>query len=42
MVGEFADLEDEDGGNEWMRRFSDRLQWADPELSTDLVRLILG
>jgi hypothetical protein len=42
MVGEFADLEDEDGGNEWMRRFSDRLQWADPELSADLVRLILG
>lgn len=42
LVGEFADLEDEDGGNEWMRRFSDRLQWADPELSADLVRLILG
>jgi len=42
MVGEFADLEDEGGGNEWMRRFSDRLQWADPELSADLVSLILG
>jgi hypothetical protein len=42
MVGEFADLEDEDGGNEWMRRFSDRLHWADPELSADLVSLLLG
>ena len=37
MVGEFAELEDEEGGNEWMRRFSDRLEWADPELSADLV-----
>ena len=37
MVGEFAELENEEGGNEWMRRFSDRLQWADPELSADLV-----
>ena len=42
MVGEFADLEDEEGGNEWMRRFSDRLQWADPELSADLVSLVMG
>lgn len=37
MVREFAELEDEEGGNEWMRRFSGRLQWADPELSADLV-----
>jgi len=42
MVGEFADLEDEEGGNEWMRSFSDRLLWADPELSADLVSLISG
>ncbi|KAI0273569.1 regulator of Vps4 activity in the MVB pathway-domain-containing protein [Gloeopeniophorella convolvens] len=36
MVGEFAELEDEEGGNQWMRRFGERLQWADPELSADL------
>ncbi|KAI0005975.1 regulator of Vps4 activity in the MVB pathway-domain-containing protein [Russula compacta] len=36
IVGEFAELEDEEGGNEWMRRFSERLEWADPELSADL------
>ena len=39
MVGEFAELEGENGGNEWMRRFSERLAWADPELSADLVSL---
>ena len=37
MVGEFSQLEDEEGGNQWMRRLSDRLEWADPELSADLV-----
>ncbi|KAI9446513.1 regulator of Vps4 activity in the MVB pathway-domain-containing protein [Lactarius indigo] len=36
MVGEFSQLEDEEGGNQWMRRLSDRLEWADPELSADL------
>ncbi|KAI9510225.1 regulator of Vps4 activity in the MVB pathway-domain-containing protein [Russula earlei] len=36
MVGEFAELEDEEGGNAWMRRFGARLEWADPELSADL------
>jgi hypothetical protein len=41
MVGEFAELEDEEGGNDWMRRFSGRLQWADPELSADLVSVTL-
>lgn len=41
MVGEFAELEDDEGGNGWMRRFSDRLAWADPELSADLVSLAL-
>jgi hypothetical protein len=39
MVGEFAELEGENGENEWMRRFSERLAWADPELSADLVSL---
>jgi len=41
MVGEFAELEDEGDGNEWIRRFSGRLEWADPELSADLVGLTL-
>ncbi|KAI0062331.1 hypothetical protein BV25DRAFT_672799 [Artomyces pyxidatus] len=36
MVGEFAELEDEEGGNAWMRKFGDRLHWAEPELSVDL------
>ena len=42
MVGEFAELEDEEGGNGWMRRFSGRLEWADTELSADLVGLMLS
>ena len=37
MIGEFSQLEDEEGGNQWMRRLGDRLEWADPELSADLV-----
>jgi hypothetical protein len=41
MVAEFAELEDEEGGNEWMRRFRGRLEWADPELSADLVGVTL-
>ncbi|KAH9043296.1 regulator of Vps4 activity in the MVB pathway-domain-containing protein [Lactarius pseudohatsudake] len=36
IVGEFSQLEDEEGGNQWMRRLSERLEWADPELSADL------
>ncbi|KAF5391263.1 hypothetical protein D9757_001983 [Collybiopsis confluens] len=36
MVGEFAELEDEDSGNLWMRKFSERLNWADVELRDDL------
>ncbi|KAI0054000.1 hypothetical protein FA95DRAFT_1600501 [Auriscalpium vulgare] len=36
MVGEFTELEDEEGGNRWMQHFGDRLHWADPELSVDL------
>jgi hypothetical protein len=41
MVGEFAELEDEEGGSDWMRRLGGRLEWADPELSADLVCLAL-
>lgn len=38
MIGEFSELEDEEGGNAWMKKLSERLAWADEELSTDLVR----
>lgn len=37
MIGEFSELEDEDGGNLWMRKFSVRLNWADADLRDDLV-----
>lgn len=37
MVGEFSELEDEEGGNIWMKKFSERLAWADVELSDSLV-----
>jgi hypothetical protein len=38
MIGEFSELEDEEGGNIWMKKLSERLLWADEELSTNLVR----
>jgi hypothetical protein len=38
MIGEFSELEDEDGGGLWMKKFSERLAWADEELSVNLVR----
>ncbi|KAJ6547443.1 regulator of Vps4 activity in the MVB pathway-domain-containing protein [Mycena capillaripes] len=36
MIGEFAELEDEEGGNLWMRKFGDRVTWADRELAETL------
>ncbi|KAJ3987134.1 regulator of Vps4 activity in the MVB pathway-domain-containing protein [Lentinula detonsa] len=36
MVGEFSELEDEEGGNTWMRKFSERLTWADSDLRDNL------
>ncbi|CCL98444.1 uncharacterized protein FIBRA_00441 [Fibroporia radiculosa] len=36
LVGEFADLNDVDGGNIWARKFSERLCWADADLADDL------
>ncbi|KAJ4000088.1 regulator of Vps4 activity in the MVB pathway-domain-containing protein [Lentinula boryana] len=36
MIGEFSELEDEDGGNTWMRKFSERLTWADSDLRDNL------
>lgn len=38
MVGDFSELEDEEGGNIWMQRFGQRLAWADGELSDIMVR----
>jgi hypothetical protein len=38
IVGEFSELEDEEGGNLWMKKFGERLAWADPDLLADLVR----
>ncbi|KAI0032275.1 regulator of Vps4 activity in the MVB pathway-domain-containing protein [Vararia minispora EC-137] len=36
LVGEFSELEDEEGGSRWMQRFGERVGWADPELAQDL------
>jgi hypothetical protein len=38
MVGEFAELEDEEDGNLWMKKFGERVTWADGELAATLVR----
>ncbi|KAL0573269.1 hypothetical protein V5O48_008676 [Marasmius crinis-equi] len=32
LIAEFSELEDEDGGRIWMKKFSDRLAWADHDL----------
>ncbi len=37
LVGEVAELEDEDRGTIWMQKLSERLAWADGELASDLV-----
>ena len=37
MVADFSELEDEEGGAVWMKKFSERLTWADPELSENMV-----
>ncbi|KAF7363337.1 DUF292-domain-containing protein [Mycena sanguinolenta] len=36
MIGEFAELEDEEGGHLWMKKFGERLTWADRELAETL------
>ncbi|KAL4068130.1 regulator of Vps4 activity in the MVB pathway-domain-containing protein [Scleroderma citrinum] len=36
LVGEFVELEDEQGGKVWMQRFSERLSAADSELAENL------
>jgi hypothetical protein len=40
IVGEFAELEDEEGGRLWMERLSRRLAWADEELFQNMVSLL--
>jgi hypothetical protein len=42
MVGEIAELEEEDGGNLWRKRLSERLAWADEALHVNLVGPILS
>lgn len=42
LVGEFSELEDQEGGKVWMKNFSDRLAQADEELSASLVWAILS
>lgn len=37
MIAEFSELEDEEGGQVWMSKLSERLSWADEELSISLV-----
>ncbi|KAG5221179.1 regulator of Vps4 activity in the MVB pathway-domain-containing [Salix suchowensis] len=39
MLGEFSELEDEEGGRAWTKKLSERLAWADQDLSDTLVRL---
>ncbi|EPQ58196.1 hypothetical protein GLOTRDRAFT_120030 [Gloeophyllum trabeum ATCC 11539] len=36
MVGEFSELEDEEGGGVWMQRLGERLAWADDDLASNL------
>lgn len=40
MIGEFSEVEDEEGGSVWMKKLSSRLAWADPELHENLVCLL--
>lgn len=37
VVGEFSELEDEEGSTVWMKKFGDRLAWADSDLHYSLV-----
>lgn len=37
LINDFSELEDEEGGNIWMKKLGDRLAWADQDLSDNLV-----
>ena len=39
LVGEIAEMEEEEGGKVWTRKLSERLRWADGDLATSLVRV---
>lgn len=39
LVGEIAEMEEEEGGKIWTRKLSERIKWADGELATSLVRV---
>ncbi|KAF9242094.1 regulator of Vps4 activity in the MVB pathway-domain-containing protein [Melanogaster broomeanus] len=36
LVGELGEMEEEEGGKVWMRKFSERIRWADEELAASL------
>lgn len=40
VVGEFAELEDAETGNVWVRKFGERLSWADQAFAEHLVSLL--
>lgn len=39
LVGEIAEMEEEDGGKIWTRKLSERIKWADAELASSIVRV---
>lgn len=39
LVGEIAEMEEEDGGKVWRQKLSERVKWADRELAASLVRV---
>ena len=41
LIGEIAEMEEEDGGKFWTRKLSERVRWADGELTTSLVRVLV-
>lgn len=39
LVGEIAEMEEEEGGKIWTRKLSECIKWADGELAASLVRV---
>ena len=39
LVGEIAEMEEEEGGKIWTGKLSERIRWADGDLATSLVRV---
>lgn len=42
LIGEMAEMEEEEGGKIWTRKLSERIRCADGELATSLVRVLLS